>query len=291
MSITYNQHVRDRTEIGRQLDVNDVWKTYITIVERLSDAVLFPDEGCLHPELAIAFDNSQKPSLKVYYAPFDYVNASAKICLIGITPGRTQAFSALRKLRERIRAGDEPVRALQSAKIAGSFDGPMRDTLVRMLDKFMFNRLLGISSCRSLWSEHSCLVHFTSLLRYPVFSGETCANYTGQQPKPWRSPFLSKLVETYFVQEARALQNCLFVPLGAVAHQMCERLVARGVIPKERLLVGIEHPAGSSSGASVYLMDPRPRSEYSPAAKVGFERIDGNRAKLRAQIQHLILSS
>ena len=38
---------------------------------------------------------ARESSLSVYYAPFEWVNPEAKVILVGITPGKTQATNAL----------------------------------------------------------------------------------------------------------------------------------------------------------------------------------------------------
>jgi hypothetical protein len=43
--------------------------------------------------------------LSVYYAPWDWVNTTAKVMLVGITPGAYQATEALREAQACLRAG------------------------------------------------------------------------------------------------------------------------------------------------------------------------------------------
>ena len=42
---------------------------------------------------------SKNDNVKIYYAPFDYINSKAKIIIVGITPGlqqMTQSFQAIK---------------------------------------------------------------------------------------------------------------------------------------------------------------------------------------------------
>ena len=46
--------------------------------------------------------------LKVYYAPFEYVNPEARIVLVGITPGPTQMVNANKEARLALQRGLPP---------------------------------------------------------------------------------------------------------------------------------------------------------------------------------------
>jgi hypothetical protein len=73
-------------------------------------------------------------ALSVYYAPWDWVNTTAKVMLVGITPGAYQATEALREAQACLRAGCSSEETLRRAAAVGSFSGPMRMHLVTMLD-------------------------------------------------------------------------------------------------------------------------------------------------------------
>ena len=60
-------------------------------------------------------------SVKVYYAPFEYINPSARIVLVGITPGPTQMVTATNEARRVLLAGGKCAEAVQAAKGAGAF--------------------------------------------------------------------------------------------------------------------------------------------------------------------------
>lgn len=50
----------------------------------------FSGDPC-SPNLLLAQDDA----LAVYYAPFEWISSEAKVILVGITPGKTQATNAL----------------------------------------------------------------------------------------------------------------------------------------------------------------------------------------------------
>lgn len=120
---------------------------------------------------------------QVAYAPFDYVNTAARIVIVGLTPGRQQMENALVAAWRSLKKGDSEAEAMREAKVFASFSGPMRNNLVAMLDSIGVNQLLGIATAGSLWGVDAHLVHFTSVLRYPVFvDGKTTAGHR----RPWR---------------------------------------------------------------------------------------------------------
>lgn len=104
-----------------------------------------------------------------HYAPFDHINAGARVVLLGITPGAQQARNAIDTYRNATLRGCGTAVALAEAKATASFSGPMRASLVSLLDHVGLNRVLGLSRCGELFGPRSDLVHFTSVLRYPVF--------------------------------------------------------------------------------------------------------------------------
>lgn len=105
----------------------------------------------------------------MYYAPFDYVETRAKVALVGIAPGASQAATALAALRKTLLQGLSDDEALRRAKATASFSGRMRANLVAMLDSIGLQRKLDVGSYSEVFAEDSDSVHFISALRYPVF--------------------------------------------------------------------------------------------------------------------------
>lgn len=69
--------------------------------------------------------------VKIYYAPFEYINPSARIVLVGITPGPTQMVNANNEARRALQAGKSNTEAIQAAKSVGAFSGePLRSNLI-----------------------------------------------------------------------------------------------------------------------------------------------------------------
>jgi hypothetical protein len=141
--------------------------------------------------------------LFVSYAPFDHIACQAELVLVGLTPGRTQAANALEALQAQLKAGRDLDGALAAAKSTASFSGSMRSSLIAMLDQVGVPQKFGRTSAAAFFEAGSPLVHFTSMLRYPVYLAGG-ANYSGA-PAPLSYPILRKMVDTHLAEEARAL--------------------------------------------------------------------------------------
>lgn len=129
---------------------------------------------------------SNHDAFSITYAPFDFINRSAELVLVGLTPGRTQAANAIEALQKALASGKSQDEALKIAKSTASFSGAMRNALVAMLDAVGVPQKFGRRSAQDFFIADSDLVHFTSALRYPVYlaNGD---NYSGApSPSPNR---------------------------------------------------------------------------------------------------------
>ncbi len=72
--------------------------------------------------------------LTVVYAPFDYINRSARVVLVGVTPGWTQMHSSYVEARSGIEEGKDTDAILRRVKRVAAFSGSLRTNLVSMLD-------------------------------------------------------------------------------------------------------------------------------------------------------------
>ncbi|MCW3476277.1 hypothetical protein [Limobrevibacterium gyesilva] len=231
------------------------------------------------PALTLA----QEGRVSVQWAPFDHAPPTARLVLVGITPGREQAENGLRAFRQALVADAPLVEALRRAKLAGSFSGSqMRTNIVDMLDSVGVNRALGVPGCAALFEPAHELVHFTSALRYPAFVD--CANYNGT-PDMLRTPLLRQMVETFLAAEARALPGALWLPLGPKPAAALRHLVSRGVLPAGHVLKGMPHPSGANSERIKFFLGLKPRSALS--AKTPPEPIERAREALLAQVAQL----
>ncbi len=237
---------------------------------RLNDRLIM-DEACVKGR-----------TLKVAYAPFDYINTAAKIVIAGITPGHQQMRNAISSVQDFLRDGEPQELAAKSAKEYASFSGPMRSNLVSMLDHIGVQKHLGITSCAELWTTRKDLVHFTSVLRYPVFLNGK--NYAGQ-PSILRTPLLKNFVEQYFEKEAALLKHAIFIPLGPKVAEVLHDLVERRVLDNRTILDGLPHPSGANAERIAYFLGKKPREKLSP--KTEPKNIDSRKAALLGKINSL----
>ena len=217
--------------------------------------------------------SSTDAKLRTYYAAFDYVNTDAQLVIVGITPGRTQMNKANRAAALAIQSGLSEDIALLNAKKAASFGGEMRDRLTALLDHSKINQHLGISSCRTMWEQHNHLVHFTSVLRNPVFAmdGAVENNYTGSSPTlATHKGFAAQRAD--FRNELLSItKKALILPLGAKVAHAIQSLVKSGAIPLTRVLnadgkvAEFAHPSGQNAETVNLALTstPMPSDEYS----------------------------
>jgi hypothetical protein len=250
---------------------------------RFASAITTCDESpMLADEMVSGLTLDRAGPVSVVYAPFDYIPPKAGLVLVGITPGRVQAENALIAARLALRAGKSNEEAARLAKLTGSFSGPLRTNLIAMLDHVGLNDTLNVTTCADLFDADRERVHFTSALRYPVFvNGE---NYNGA-PDMLRTPVLRRMVETYLADEARALPNALWLPLGPKPAAALQHLASQGIIARERILDGLPHPSGANAERIGYFLGRKAREALS--VKTVPEPIDQARMALRTRISAL----
>lgn len=220
--------------------------------------------------------------VSVYYAPFDYVNADARLVIVGITPGLHQAAVAVNEARASLRAGQAQEEALRRAKMAASFSGPMRGNLVRMLDTIGLPERIGAKRAGDLFADQGHRIHYTSVLRYPVLlNGQ---NYRGN-PFPLGSQLLRSYVDRCLAEEARALAEAFWVPLGDVATQVLLHFAATNILKEEHILDGLPHPSPANAERIAYFLGRKERQALS--ARVNPDAIEARRVRLAGKLAGL----
>ncbi|GAA0029117.1 uracil-DNA glycosylase family protein [Bradyrhizobium ottawaense] len=235
-------------------------------------------EGHLLRRLAIR----REGSLTACYAPFDFVAPDARLVIVGITPGRTQAVTALVAASEALRAGKHPNEASRLAKVTGSFSGSMRVRLVSMLDHIGLAAALGLASCADLFDSSSEQVHFTSALRYPVFVGD--ANYNGK-PDMLQTPLLRSMIDSCLTEEARCLSKAVWLPLGPEPARAVHYLCEQGLLDRKQVLQGLPHPSGANAERISYFLGRKPRHLLS--SRTNASTLDTALDRLCLQVQAL----
>lgn len=183
-------------------------------------------------------------SITTIYAPFDHIETKARLVVVGITPGLTQAVNALKAAAAATRKGLDLEAALAEAKLTASFSGgAIRNNLVAMLDEIGVARHFGVTTTADMFRPGSTAVHFTSALRYPVFiKGK---KYNGA-PNMLTTPVLRRQIDSHLVEEAKALPHAIWLPLGAKANAAVMHLANRGYLDHKLVLSGMPHPSGEN---------------------------------------------
>ncbi len=180
-------------------------------------------------------------SMSVFYAPLDSINTDAKVVFLGLTPGWQQTSIAIDTYCSARRKGLSNDNAQEAAKGAASFAG-MRNRIVMWLDSLGLQQRLGIPSTARLFDDR-CLLHTTSLIRYPVFVGDQYTNYRGVSPRPQDSPLLRSFVLDVLVPELATIPDALVIPMGSAVSRAITHLHVTNV---DRCLIGFPHPSGAN---------------------------------------------
>ncbi|MGZ8928513.1 MAG: hypothetical protein ACXW04_12405 [Methylobacter sp.] len=210
---------------------------------------------------------NKKMELECYYAPFDYINRDAKIILVGITPGATKMNNSINSARELILRGENPINSMKKTKINGSFSGKMRPLAKNILNKTGYHKMLGISCCSELWTKHNNLVHFCSLLKYPVFFKG--GNYNGK-PDPFKVSELKEMLYDEFINDLALInKDAMLVPFGdfvanVIAELKDQNLISQRITTNKNGVVSLPHPSGENNESiSLLLKDKYPQlNEY-----------------------------
>ena len=160
--------------------------------------------------------------LEVFYAPLHGVTSTARIVIVGLTPGRAQMVAAFRDARRLFLEGWRPPRLFHEVRRRIAFKDSMRTNLVGMLDRIGVADRLGLATSAELFEDAANQLHSTSALRYPVLiDGE---NHHGS-PGIRNSWLLAGMIHTNLRAELSQLPDALIVPLGkAVEDALVYRL-------------------------------------------------------------------
>ena len=133
----------------------------------------------------------------------------------------------------------------------------MRPRIIEMLNRLGYAKLLGIKCCSTLWTEDNHLVHFCSVLKYPVFV--TGTDYCGQ-PKLFNTSKLVRLLFEEFVRDMRTINpKAVIVPLGEMVADVLTTLHQNGHIHQklttfENKVVAPPHPSGANAESIALLL-------------------------------------
>lgn len=224
--------------------------------------------------------------LSCHYAPFEHINVAAKVVVAGITPGAQQARNALTALRDALASGHDDATALEIAKRTASFSGPIRNNLVSLLNRVGLHHALDLDACATLFTDHSDLVHFTSVLRNPIFANGK--DYSGS-PSILTNPMLRRMSEQWLGAEIDALGAAIWVPVGKEPTAVLQHFVSIGRLSAAQVLDGLPHPSGANAERIAYFLGTKSRDTLS--TRTNPDVLDARLHKLRKRIRALCIDS
>lgn len=224
---------------------------------------------------------SREGSLSIYYAPFEFRNPTAKVVLLGITPGLTQADNALRIARSELEAGSPEDVILRKARQGAGFSGTMRAPLIAMLDSVGLNAYLGIESCASLFDEHRDWLQSMSAIVFPTFVDGK--NYGGNKPTMTGHPALRGLMASHLAPMLETLQDAVLVPLGPKPEAAVGWVAAHEGVRPPLVLRGMPHPSGSNAERIAYFLGRKSRENLSN--KTNPDKYDQAKAAMKALLR------
>ena len=217
-------------------------------ISKLSAAIrglATPDAAIDGPELRLY--GGPADDLELRYILFDPLPApDAHVVLVGITPGRTQLRRAIPAARQALSRGLDDDEVIRQAKSAAAFGGPMRASLIWMLDRIGLPAALDIASTETLFAADAHLAVTTSAVCHAVFvHGE---DWNGKRPNILRHSLTRMFVEQILAQELRWSPAALVIPLGQIPALAVERCVQTGAVHPTQVLTGVPHPSGANNG-------------------------------------------
>jgi hypothetical protein len=206
----------------------------------------------------------------VFYTPFEYVNTSARLVLIGITPGTTQLENSYAALQRALQEGATPEEALRQAKQQGAFSGDLRVNLIKLLRHFRFADRLGITDEAALWGSASSLLYSTSVVPHAAYQmkrGEL-AMFNGSFSDILKSQVLNNCFRDHFLPSLKRLpDSTIFVGLGPTPQEALNWCVKAGHLRAGQVLGALPHPsrsAGSQIDIFLGLRDPEQLNSKDP---------------------------
>jgi len=202
------------------------------------------------------------------YMPFEPSSLSAKLVLVGITPGTTQVGIAYGAVKSLLcpPIGTRPLsdaEILSEVKRRAGFGGPMRPNLLRMLRHFKIGRLIGVTDEAELWNGRADTLHSTSIVPHAAFTRNEKLGtkmFAGSFETILQSNLLRGCFERDFVTSLATLpSDALFIALGPTPLDALEWCAGRGFISQRRILGAFPHPsrqAGSQVDVFLGLKDP-----------------------------------
>ena len=215
-----------------------------------------------------SFVLGQEGEYSLYYVPFEYLNASARLVLVGITPGPEQMKCAYAEAHRLLLMGVSETEALRQVKQSCGFKG-MRDKINEMLDHFEIPSCLGVPSASLFWTAQFNQLHATSIVPNAAFKGD--AYFNGPFNRILDIRLLREQFEEFFVPSIHQINSeAVYIGMGPVVDDALRWCVERRILNPRQVLGYFPHASGQSGSQFAYFMRRRKLSELSPKDPVRY---------------------
>lgn len=220
--------------------LGDLFSRYEAKIRRLPRRRAITEADLLTTRFRLAHEGE----LEIFYAPVDWVRATSRVAIVGITPGKDTTTIAYQTAADALAEGQTAATALRRVKSAAPFSG-FRSRLVEWLEYLRVHNHLGLPTAAALWEpEGQRYLHSTSAVRYPVLrDGE---NYSGRRPRLLSRSLLKRYVVDELAPELALVPDALVIPLGVAVAEATDFLVEQGKLDPRRCLSGFPHPSGAN---------------------------------------------
>jgi hypothetical protein len=208
-----------------------------------------------------------------FYTPFEHVVTTARLVLVGITPGTTQLKNAYIAAQSSLRAGAPYEEALRATKEAGAFSGDLRTNLIRMLKHFRFGERLGLADESQLWGSGAKHLHSTSVVPHAAFEHKNgkLKMFNGSFDEILKSPVLSECFRGSFIPSlARLPRDACYLALGPTPLKALHWCVREGLLTGTQVLGGFPHPSRSAGSQVDIFIRHRDPADLKPQDPVRF---------------------
>ena len=168
---------------------------------------------------------AQENDYSVYYVPFERVNSDARLVLVGIRPGPTQAKCARTRARQLIRDRSEDLKALREIKRSCAFLG-MRARINQIPTSLVPNA--AFKAGKYFNGPFEAILNVAILRR--------------------------QFEENFLPSVARVNKRALYVGMGPVVDEALGWCADRGVIKAEQVLGYFPHASASSGSQFNYFL-------------------------------------
>ncbi len=112
------------------------------------------------------------------------------------------------------------------------------------LNRVGLHASLGLDPGARLFNDRSDLVHFTSVLRNPVFAN---GKDLSGNPAILRTPMWRRMTEQWIGREIDTLNATTWIHLGKEPTAVLQHFVAIGRLSAMQFLDGLPHPSGANA--------------------------------------------